>query len=78
MIENSYKEARKFGIDYIGTEHLLIGIMREADSVAARIMLDLNVSPQKLYNEIIKTINEGEMGDSNVAGESKTSSDAVR
>ena len=32
--------------------------MREGDSVAVRIMMDLNVNPQKLYNEIVKTINE--------------------
>ena len=41
-----------------GTEHLLIGIMREGDSVAVRIMMDLNIDPQKLYNEIMKVINE--------------------
>lgn len=58
VIENAFMEAKKLGSDYIGTEHLLIGIMREADSIAVRIMLDLNVNPQKLYNEIIKVINE--------------------
>ena len=58
VIENAFIEARKLGSDYIGTEHLLIGIMREADSIAVRIMLDLNVNPQKLYNEIVKVIND--------------------
>ena len=58
VIENAFIEARKLGSDYIGTEHLLIGIMREADSIAVRIMLDLNVNLQKLYNEIIKVIND--------------------
>ena len=37
--------------------------MREADSIAVRIMLDLNVNPQKLYNEIVKVINESESGE---------------
>lgn len=60
VIENAFKEAKKQGNDYIGTEHLLIGIMREGDSVAVRIMLDLNVDPQKLYNEIVKVLNEDE------------------
>ena len=60
VIENAFIEARKLGTEFIGTEHLLIGIMREGDSVAARIMLDLGVNPQKLYNEIIKVINEDE------------------
>ena len=60
VIENAFREARKLGSDYIGTEHLLIGIMREGDSVAVRIMLDLQVNPQKLYNEIVKVVNEDE------------------
>ena len=60
VIENAFIEARKLGSEFIGTEHLLIGIMREGDSVAVRIMMDLQVEPQKLYNEIIKVINEDE------------------
>ena len=58
VVENAFREARKLGSDYIGTEHLLIGIMREGDSVAVRIMMDLNVNPQKLYNEIVKVLSE--------------------
>jgi len=58
VVENAFIEARKLGSEFIGTEHLLIGIMREGDSVAVRIMMDLGVSPQKLYNEIVKVINE--------------------
>ncbi|MBQ3413793.1 MAG: ATP-dependent Clp protease ATP-binding subunit [Clostridia bacterium] len=60
VIENAFIESRKLGYNYIGTEHLLIGILREGDSIAARILLDLNVNLPKLYNEIIKVINEGE------------------
>ena len=60
VIENAFMEARRLNSQYIGTEHLLVGIMREGDSVAVRIMMDLNVNPQKLYNEIVKTINETE------------------
>ena len=58
VIENAFMEARRLNSQYIGTEHLLVGIMREGDSVAVRIMMDLDVNPQKLYNEIVKTINE--------------------
>ena len=60
VIETSFIEARKLGYNYIGTEHLLIGILREADSIAARILLELNINIPRLYNEIIKVINEGE------------------
>ncbi len=60
VIENSFIEARKLGYDYIGTEHLLIGILREGDSIAVRILLDLNVDLPRLYNEIVTVINEAE------------------
>ena len=60
VIENAFIEARKLGYDYIGTEHLLMGILREADSAATRILLELNVNIPKLYNEIAKVINDTE------------------
>ena len=60
VIENAFIEARKLGYDYIGTEHLLIGILREGDSVAARILLELDANIPMIYNEIVKVINEGE------------------
>lgn len=74
VIENAFREARRIGSDYIGTEALLIGIMREADSIAVRIMLDLNVNPQKLYNELVKVINENESGEENNKDNKKSNS----
>ncbi len=67
VFENAFIEARKLGYNYIGTEHLLIGILREGDCIAARILLELNVNIPRLYNEIVKVINEGE----DVQGEEK-------
>ena len=58
VIENAFREAKKAGSDFIGTEHILIGIMREGDSIAVRIMLNLNVNIQKIYNEIVKVLND--------------------
>ena len=58
VIENAFLEARKLGTEYIGTEHLLIGIMKEGDSIATRIMLEEDVNPQMLYNELVKVLNE--------------------
>ena len=67
VIENAFVEARKLGYDYIGTEHLLMGVLREADSIATRILIELNVNIPKLYNEITKVINDvedtGSLGD---------------
>ena len=74
VIENAFIEARKLGYNYIGTEHLLIGILREADSIATRILLELNVNIPKLYNEIVRVINEGE----DFLGEEKNSNGEKR
>ncbi|NLD46139.1 MAG: ATP-dependent Clp protease ATP-binding subunit, partial [Clostridiaceae bacterium] len=54
----SFREARRMGHNYIGTEHLLLGIMKEGESVAVRILMDLGVDPQKLFQEIVKMLNE--------------------
>lgn len=53
-------EAKKLGSNFIGTEHLLIGIMKESDSLAIRILADLEVNPEDLYSDIAKTLNEFE------------------
>lgn len=58
VLELSFREARRMGHNYIGTEHLLLGIMKEGESVAVRILIDLGVDPQKLLNEIVKILNE--------------------
>lgn len=58
VIENSYTEAKKVGSNYIGTEHFIVGIMKEADSIAMRIISSLQVRPENIYEDINKVINE--------------------
>jgi ATP-dependent Clp protease ATP-binding subunit ClpC len=58
VLELAFKEARRTGQNYIGTEHLLLGIMKEGESVAVRILMDLGVDPQKLFAEIVRMLNE--------------------
>ena len=58
VIENAFMDARSVGSEYIGTEHILIGILKEGDSIATRILFELDADPQKIYNEIIKMLNE--------------------
>ena len=60
VIENAYLYARRMNSDYIGTEHVLIGILHEGDSVATRILLDLNADPQQIYNELVKVLSDEE------------------
>ena len=58
VIESAFLDARRLGSDYIGTEHILIGILREGDSVATRILMEANADPQKIYNEIVQILSE--------------------
>ncbi|MCX7710797.1 MAG: ATP-dependent Clp protease ATP-binding subunit [Clostridia bacterium] len=58
VLELGFREARRMGHNYIGTEHLLLGIMKEGESVAVRILMDLGVDPQKLIGELGKMLNE--------------------
>ncbi|MBO5413208.1 MAG: ATP-dependent Clp protease ATP-binding subunit [Clostridia bacterium] len=65
IIENAFKEAKKQNSEYIGTEHLLIGIIKEADCVAMKIMLDLNVDFEKMYNDIFNVLDKYEVDKNN-------------
>ena len=63
VLQNSYIEARRLGHSYVGTEHLLIATLRESESIAVKILLEMGVSPQKLYTEILGLLNEGSSGE---------------
>ncbi|NMA66796.1 MAG: ATP-dependent Clp protease ATP-binding subunit [Clostridiaceae bacterium] len=58
VLELSYAEARRMRQNYIGTEHILIGIMREGESVAVKILSDLGADIRKLYENIITMLSE--------------------
>ncbi len=60
VFERSYVEAQRLGHSYVGTEHLLIAILREGESFAVRILAELGVDPQTLYQDILRLLNEGE------------------
>ncbi len=65
VLELSFRESRRMGHSYIGTEHIILGIMREGESVAVRIIMDLGVDPQKLFSEVVKMLNEEAPGAGN-------------
>src|SRR5918997_888848 len=49
-------EARTLGHNYIGTEHILLGLVRENEGVAARILLDFDADSEKIRNEVIRML----------------------
>ncbi|MCS7233012.1 MAG: ATP-dependent Clp protease ATP-binding subunit [Synergistetes bacterium] len=59
VINSAAQEAKSFNHDYIGTEHLLLGLTREKDSVAARVLDSLGISLDKVRQEIEKIIGRG-------------------
>ena len=56
VIALAAKEARALNYNYIGTEHLLLGLLREGDGVAARILRNLNVDADAVRNEVMKAL----------------------
>lgn len=53
ILENSEKEAHRLRTADVGTEHLLLSMIRDVDCVAARILITLNISLQKLLKDIL-------------------------
>ncbi len=58
VIENSYREAVRFKAPLIGTEHLLISMIRESDCVASRLLNTMGVSVQRLYIDLLAAMGE--------------------
>jgi len=56
VIELAFEEARALAHNYIGTEHLLLGLVREGEGVAARVLSNLGVEPAKVRSEITKLL----------------------
>lgn len=56
ILELALREALSLGHNYIGTEHILLGLVRENEGVAARILLDFDVDAEKTRNKIIQML----------------------
>ena len=56
ILEDSKAEAMRFRSEEIGTEHLLMALLRDVDCVACRILLTLNIYMQKVYQEILEVL----------------------
>jgi ATP-dependent Clp protease ATP-binding subunit ClpA len=56
VLELALREARTLGHDYIGTEHILLGLVHGNDGVAARILLDFDADAETIRNEIIRML----------------------
>ncbi|MCP9938817.1 MULTISPECIES: ATP-dependent Clp protease ATP-binding subunit [unclassified Synechococcus] len=71
VLELSLEEARQLGHNYIGTEHLLLGLIREGEGVAARVLENLGVDLAKVRTQVIRML--GETAEVSAGGGSKGS-----
>ncbi len=80
VLELALREALSLGHNYIGTEHILLGLVRENEGVAARILLDFDADSDKIRNEVIRMLSgpggrrQGSGGGGGGQGEGKKSS----
>ncbi|GLT39934.1 hypothetical protein SLA2020_140990 [Shorea laevis] len=59
VLELSLEEARQLGHNYIGSEHLLLGLLREGEGVAARVLENLGADPSNIRTQVIRMVGEG-------------------
>ncbi|HHV56935.1 MAG TPA: ATP-dependent Clp protease ATP-binding subunit [Firmicutes bacterium] len=63
VIELALDEARRMGVDYIGTEHLLLGLIREGEGVAARVLENLGADLEKVRAQVLQLLGAGQPQD---------------
>jgi len=73
VLELSMEEANELGHNYIGTEHLLLGLIRENDGVAAQVLLDLNLKLEDVRCEVLELLGADQESESAIPQSSKPS-----
>ena len=75
VLELSWDEARQLGHNYIGTEHLLLGLIREGEGVAARVLENLGVDLNKVRSNVVKMLGDSkpQTASAGVGGSSSSS-----
>jgi ATP-dependent Clp protease ATP-binding subunit ClpC len=64
VLELANEEARIFGVNYVGTEHILLGLIREGEGVAAKVLHNFGISADKVREEVVKLLG-GNFGNQN-------------
>ena len=69
VIEYAIEEARSLNHNYVGTEHLLLGLLREQDGVAAQVLMNLGLKLDDVREEVLNLLGAGVDGDVEMSGE---------
>ncbi len=78
VLELSWDEARQLGHNYIGTEHLLLGLIREGEGVAARVLENLGVDLNKIRTNVVKMLGESKSQAVTSGGSSSSTASKVK
>jgi ATP-dependent Clp protease ATP-binding subunit ClpC len=68
VIEYSMEEARNLGHNYVGTEHILLGLLREQEGVAAQVLMNLGLKLEEVREEVLNLLGHGEGGETTERG----------
>ncbi|MFA8017384.1 ATP-dependent Clp protease ATP-binding subunit [Bremerella cremea] len=68
VIEYSMEEARNLNHNYVGTEHILLGLLREQEGVAAQVLMNLGLKLEDVREEVLNLLGHGMEGDSSREG----------
>jgi len=77
VLELSLEEACQLGHNYIGTEHLLLGLRRQGDGIAAKVLENLGIDVSKMWRLVIRELGEQDMETSNSDEQREQSDSAV-
>ncbi len=58
VLELAVDEARRFNHNYIGTEHILLGLLKEGEGIAAKVLQDMNVDVNRLQSEVVRLLGD--------------------
>lgn len=56
VLELANEEAQRQGVNYIGTEHILLGLIMEGEGVAARVLVNLGVGPERVWKQVVQLL----------------------
>jgi len=76
VIEYAIEEARNLNHNYVGTEHLLLGLLREQDGVAAQVLMNLGLKLEEVREEVLNLLGAGAEGEGESAGVGSGSGEA--
>ncbi|MBS3820363.1 MAG: AAA domain-containing protein [Planctomycetes bacterium] len=77
VIEYSIEEARNLNHNYVGTEHILLGLLREHDGVAAQVLMNLGLKLEEVREEVLKLLGAGVDPEEATAGASEGASSST-